>query len=148
MDKSTFRVLASGVLAGSLFLVGCGFSESKKEAEGVVSRHFQAIAAGDFEAALADYGEPFYQRIARDDWSKVLANLTEKLGAYQSHSVTTWRARKNAGTSGSGTTVSLQCEVTYSKHPATETFTLFKGAGDSDFAIVGHNINAMALLAE
>ena len=55
---------------------------------------------------------------------------------------------KRAGTSGAGITVSLQCEVMYSKHQATEIFTLFKGTSDSDYMIVGHNINSTALLEE
>jgi hypothetical protein len=74
--------------------------------------------------------------------------LSGKLGPYQGHTVTGWGVSKNAGTTGAGTTVSLQCQVTYSKHSATENFTLFKGRADSDYKIIGHQINSTALLAE
>jgi hypothetical protein len=67
---------------------------------------------------------------------------------FWSHTITTWRVFKNAGTSGAGTSVSLQCQVTYSKHAATESFTLFKGVSDSGYKIVGHNVNSTALLTE
>jgi hypothetical protein len=132
----------------SLLLGGCGFAQGKKDAEAVLNRHFQTIATNGYDTAIADYGTPFFQKTTKDEWSKALAKVSGKLGPYQSHTITAWRVFKNAGTTGSGTTVSLQCQVNYSRHTATESFTLFKGAGDSDYKIVGHNINSTALLTE
>ena len=131
-----------------LLLGGCGFTQGKKDGEAVLTRHFRTIATNGFDTALTDYGTQFFQKTSKDEWRKALTKLSDKLGAYQSHTVTGWRVFKNASTSGSGTTVSLQCQVAYSKHPATESFTLFKGAGDSDYKIVGHQINSTALLTE
>ena len=122
--------------------------QGKKEAEAVVARHFQTIATNGFDAALADYGAPFFQKITKEEWTKALTKVGGKLGAYQSYSVTSWRVFKNAGTIGAGTTVTLRCEVVYSKHPATESFTVFKGISDSDYKIVGHHIDSTALLTE
>jgi hypothetical protein len=114
----------------------------------VLTRHFQTIATNGFESALVDYGPEFFQKTTKDEWKKALTKLSDKLGTYQSHTVTGWHVFKNASAIGAGTTVSLQCQVTYSKHPATESFALFKGLGDSDYKIVGHQINSTALLTE
>ena len=147
MPKSATRTLAAAWCA-AFVLAGCGFAESKRDAEAVLNRHFQALAAGDIPAALADYGARFFQETTEDEWANALTKLSEKLGPYQSHSVTSWHVSKKAGTSGSGTTVSLECQVTYARHPAKETFSLFKGPGDSDYAIIAHKIDALALLTE
>ena len=133
---------------GLASLSGCGIAKSKQEADKVLTRHFQTLTTNGYEAALADYGRPFFQKTTREEWRKALARLTAKLGVYQKHSITGWRAFTQAGTFGSGTTVTLQCQVTYSKHAAQETFTLFKGVTDSDYKIVGHQIDGAALLTE
>jgi hypothetical protein len=136
------------LLAVSALLAGCGFTQGKKDAEAVVARHFQTIATNGFDAAMADNGAPFFQKMTKEEWTKALTKVSSKLGAYQSYSVTSWRVFKNASTTGAGTTVTLQCEVIYSKHSATENFTVFKGVSDSEYKIVGHFINSTALLTE
>ena len=149
MKTSILYIIAVALFAAaSLLSGGCGFTQGKKDAEAVLTRHFQTIATNGFDTAMADYGRQFFQKTTKDEWTKALTKLSGKLGTYQSYTVTNWRVFKNASTSGAGTTVSLQCQVTYSKHPATESFTLFKGVGDSDYKIVGHNINSTALLTE
>jgi hypothetical protein len=97
------------VAATSLLLGGCGFTKGKTDAEAVVTRHFQTIATNGLDAAMTDYGTQFFQQTKKDDWRKALAKLSDKLGTYQSHTVTFWHIFENAGTSGAGTTVSLQC---------------------------------------
>ena len=150
MNTSTpFRIVAVTLLAlASVLSGGCGFTQGKKDAEAVLARHFQTIATNGFDTAMADYGATFFQKTTKDEWTKALTKLSSKLGTYQSHTVTGWRVFKNAGLTGAGTTVSIQCQVTYSKHSATESFMLFKGVSDSDFKILGHNINSTALLTE
>ena len=150
MNTSTpFRIVAVTLLAlASVLSGGCGFTQGKKDAEAVLARHFQTIATNGFDTAMADYGATFFQKTTKDEWTKALTKLSSKLGTYQSHTVTGWRVFKNAGMTGAGTTVSLQCQVTYSKHSATESFMLFKGVSDSDYKILGHNINSTALLTE
>ena len=150
MNTSTpFRIVAVTLLAlASVLSGGCGFTQGKKDAEAVLARHFQTIATNGFDTAMADYGATFFQKTTKDEWTKALTKLSSKLGTYQSHTVTGWRVFKNAGLTGAGTTVSLQCQVTYSKHSATESFMLFKGVSDSDYKILGHNINSTALLTE
>ena len=147
--STTSRIVAVTLLAlASVLSGGCGFTQGKKDAEAVLARHFQTIATNGFDTAMADYGATFFQKTTKEEWTKALTKLSSKLGTYQSHTLTGWRVFKNAGMTGAGTTVSLQCQVTYSKHSATESFMLFKGVSDSDFKILGHNINSTALLTE
>ncbi len=135
-------------VVASLLLGGCGFVKGKKDAEAVLARHFQALTTNGFDTAMADYGAQFFQKTTKQDWAKALTKLSGKLGTYQSHSITSWRVFKKAGLSGAGTTVLFQCQVTYSKHPSTESFTLFKGVTDSEYKIIGHLINSTALITE
>src|SRR5438552_6778731 len=147
--STTSRIVAVTLLAlASVLSGGCGFTQGKKDAEAVLARHFQTIATNGFDTAMAGYGATFFQKTTKEEWTKALTKLSSKLGTYQSHTVTGWRVFKNAGMTGAGTTVSLQCQVTYSKHSATESFMLFKGVSDSDYKILGHNINSTALLTE
>jgi hypothetical protein len=127
-------------------LAGCGLTQGKKEAGTVVARHFQMIATNGFDAAMADYSATFFAHTTRAGWTKALTNISHKLGTYQNYTVSGWRVYENASTTGSGTTVLLQCEVVYSKYPATENFTLFKGVADSSYKIVGHHIESQAFL--
>ncbi|HWW03461.1 MAG TPA: hypothetical protein VNZ64_27410 [Candidatus Acidoferrum sp.] len=129
-------------------LTGCGITNAKENANKVLTRHFQTISTNGFDEALAGYGNQFFQKTTKDEWSKALARLTSKLGTYQNHTITGWRAFTQAGTFGAGTTVTLQCQVNYSKHSAQETFTLFKGVTDSDYKIIAHQIDGAALLTE
>ncbi len=149
MKTSAPRIFSGSLFAiACLLLGGCGITQSKADGEAVLTRHFQTIATNGFDKAIADYSPQFFQKTTKDEWTKALTKLSSKLGAYQSHTVTGWRVFKNAGTTGAGTTVSLQCQVTYSKHTAMESFTIFKGSSDSNYKITGHQINSTALLTE
>jgi hypothetical protein len=148
MKNSGFHIFSLVLSAIVLLSAGCGITKGKKDGEAVLTRHFQTIATNGFDTALTDYSAQFFQKTSKDQWRKALTKLNEKLGTYQSHTVTAWRVFSNAGITGSGTTVSLQCQVNYSKYPATESFTLFKAVGASDYKIVAHQINSTALLTE
>ncbi len=150
MKTSTRLLLVriTQLLIGCEAIGGCGFQQSKQDAEKVLARHFQAVATNGYDSAMGDYGAQFFQKTTKDEWSQTLARLSGRLGAFQGYSVGGWQVFKNAGTFGAGTTVSLKCQVTYAKYPATESFTLFKGTSDSDYKIVGHSINSDGLLKE
>src|SRR3954469_5645025 len=138
----------AAVLLISLLLAGCDLVKSKKATEAVVNRHFQTLATNGFAVAMTDYDPVFFQNTTQADWQKALSRIHEKLGDYKSHNVTGWRAFTQAGSIGSGTTAVLQCDVTYAKYSATEVFTLFKGLTQSEYRIIGHNINSTGLLIE
>jgi hypothetical protein len=148
-NRASPRILMCLVLGITCaVLVGCGFSKSKKDAEKVLARHFQAIATNGFETAIADYGEQFFQKHTKDEWKNTLVRLTAKLGTYQSNSIANWRVFKKAGSLGAGTTVEMVCQSVYSKYPAEERFVFFKGVLDSDYKIVGHYIGSDGWLKE
>ena len=128
--------LASAVLLTCLS--NCGYRDPKQACERVLTRHFQIVRTNGFDAAMADYGEPFFQKTRKEDWSHELTKLSGKLGKYHSHAFLCWRIFKTGGPFGPGTTVNVQCRVTYSKHSAIESFTLFKPALDSEYKIAGH----------
>ncbi len=132
----------------SAALTGCGIAKAKQDSGKVLARHFLVISTNGYAEALGDYGSQFFQGASKEEWKEALARLTAKLGEYQGHTITAWRVFTKAGTVGSGTTVELQCQVTYSKRSANETFTLFKGMTGSEYKIIGHQIDGVALLKE
>ena len=148
MKFGAHSTLSTISLVSILLFSGCGFKQAKLDAEAMLDQHFRSEASGDTNAVLADYGPAFFRKITAKEWSRNVAKVGDKLGTCQSHTVTGWRVFKDSSTSGSGTTVSLQCDVLYSKHPATETFLLFKGSSDPSYKIVGHQINSSGLLAD
>ena len=121
---------------------GCGVSKSKEEAEKVVARHFSSIATNGYNMAINDYGAQFFQKTSKDDLKNAFAKIQSKLGIYQNYTVISWHLFKTASTARIGTTVVLQCRVSYSLHSDVETFTLFKERTEEDYKIIGHNINS------
>lgn len=144
------RVTATLILAlwvGTL-VTGCGFMASKQAGEKLIASHFQAISTNGYAAALTNYGSPFFAKTSPDEWMKTLEQLGGKLGQFQNYTIVNWNVHKGAGTSGSGTTVRLTVNSTYSKHSAQEQFVLFKGSNDPDFKILGHHVQSDGLLKE
>src|SRR5689334_5178490 len=123
MRTSRGHILGLALLVVTAWLPGgCASTQAEKDAHAVRARHLQCLSTNGFDTAMIDYGAQFFQKTTKDEWRKALTKLNDKLGTYQSHTVSGWRVFKNAGTSGAGTTVSLECQVTYSKHSATEGF--------------------------
>src|SRR4051812_26892266 len=145
--KRRFIQMLPGILLVAV-LCGCGLTQAKQDGEKLVASHFQMIATNGYEAVTSQYGNQFFQQMPRNEWSTTLVQVTRKLGQYEQHSVNGWRVFKGANTFGAGTTVALQCQVKYSKYSAVENFTLFKGATDSEYKIIGHHINSDGLLKE
>jgi hypothetical protein len=91
MKTSTPYFLAVELFAvAALLLGGCGFAQGKKDAEAVLTRHFQTIATNGYDTAMADYGTQFFQETTSDEWTKALTKLSEKLGTYQSPELLTY----------------------------------------------------------
>src|SRR5262245_32373397 len=129
-----------------MLLAGCGMSEAKNAAEQEVGRHFQRIASGAWDAVIDAYAPGFFEKTSKEEWKTFLVRVADKAGAYQSHSVTSWRVFEGIGTT-SGTHVSLTCNVVYAKHELQETFTLMK-SDDGAYRIVGHHVEAGPFLME
>jgi hypothetical protein len=132
VDKSTpSQFLSAALCVAAMLLSACG-SQSRKDAEKVLARHFQALATNGYDTALADYGAPMFEKISREEFGKMLAGF----GPYRSHVLRGGRVFKDA----SGTTVSLECNVVYAKSSATEVFFIFKGLTNSDYKIMNHAV--------
>src|SRR5713101_2611137 len=71
------------LLIGCVVIGGCGFMQSKQDAEKVVARHFQAVATNGYDSAIGDYSAQFFQKTTKDEWSETLARLNGKLGGFQ-----------------------------------------------------------------
>jgi len=139
------RFLSALALTGCLMITGCGVSSARQKAEAVVARHFQQISTNGYVAALADYGDAFFARTSKDDWTRVLTRVADRLGSLEGYQVSSWNVNQTTGSTGSGTYVVLVCDSRYAHHSAQEQFTLYRGAGDAAFKIVGHHINSDAL---
>jgi len=136
------QLLVSVALA---WLVGCAEDEDRRAAERVLVHHFDALVRRSYESALTDYDDRFYEGVTRSEWRSALADVVNKLGAFQRYDVSAFGLayRKLAGP---GTYLRFQCKVTYSKHTAEETFYLYRKQGSSKFKILGHQIDSDGLL--
>lgn len=148
MTNLRASVLRAGLISFVVVLVSGCFVQSRRDAEKVLNRHFQMIATNNYDSAMSDYGKQFFDKVSKNEWTKTLKGLTSKLGPYRSHTVVGWRVFKSTGSFGAGTTVSMECQVSYVRYSAIEKFTLFRGLTDSDYKILGHFIESDGLLRE
>jgi hypothetical protein len=69
MKTSRFQIFALALfLVTALLLGGCGFTQAKKDAQAVVTRHFQCLATNVFDTAMIDYGAQFFQKTTKNEW--------------------------------------------------------------------------------
>jgi hypothetical protein len=130
-----------------LAALGCGIKKSKEDAERIVARHYESIAAHAYEAVLADYDEQFFEKTPRDGWVDVLKKVEAKLGTYESYKIAGWNARNNFGTNA-GSYVTIGCDVKYAQHEAEEQMILFRRDDRAEFKIMKHGINSEWLLKD
>jgi hypothetical protein len=77
--------------------------------------------------------------------STLLQKIYEQLGDFRDYSIETCRqtdAKKGetaANMMGEGMHVEIICKTNYSKHPATESFTFYKGPDDPALALDAHS---------
>lgn len=142
------RLIRFPALTCLVLLAGCGFGQSRQAAEKVVTAHYQAISTNGYNSLLSNYGSQFFAKTKREEWAQTLKLLGTKLGSFQSHRITEWNVQKGTSAGGFETYVKIAVQSTYSKYPAQEHFTLFKGPKDKDFKIIGHDIRSDGLLKE
>lgn len=126
------------------FAVGCAQAQDKEAAEKCLDRHFGALKSRTFEAALADYDTHFYSGVTRAEWRVALASVVEKLGTFRSYEITS-SGISYKQSAGPGSYLRYRVAVTYSKHPADETFYIFRKEGGTQYKIVGHQIDSAGL---
>ena len=136
-------LIASFVIAACL--VGCANQRDMFEAERVIAHHFDARARRNFDTALADYDEHFFEDVTRSEWLSTLRTVSTKLGTFETYNVN-GQALDARTSDGPGTYLKLRCQVMYSKHGAKETFYMLRRAGADKFKILAHEIDSPGFL--
>lgn len=145
------RILTrASIVLGCVLLSGCdskksqkvSLTKSRKDAETVVAGYFQALATNGYAEAAANIGPEAFQKMSREQWIQAQQTFAAKRGDYMRHTFKRRTVRMKKDASGITMTVAVECQVTYSKHSDTETFSLLKGPTDGDFKIVGHKLNS------
>lgn len=140
--------LGFSVVLLSLAFAGCGIAPKQDEARAVVYKHYKYISQEQYQLAIDQYSPYFYEQTSKAKWKKTLAVLTKKLGDLNRYDIVGFQFNTGTTAFGTGTIMSFQCKVNYSKYDADERISLFQGTNDKDYQIVGHNINSNGLLAE
>lgn len=142
LTKTVTAILLSATV---LLVAACSLTESKEAAEQSANTLYHTLATGDIDAAIDLYSDRFYEETTREEWRKILSNVHDRLGDYQTHELVNWKVWTGVSTEVSGTVTTLIYNVQYSKYDATEQLT-FMGANPPQ--LVGHHINSRGLLLE
>jgi len=127
-------------------LIACNPVAEKTAAEAYASQMFSAREGGQTQQVLLMYDDRPDRGTPREQWSKMLVAIENKLGRPIGHNLTDWKVTLGTNRAGTGIFVTLQYAVQYERAEGAETVVLFKQRGSSDFRIIGHNFNSQALL--
>lgn len=142
MGSGKGAVGIASLLVAICAMVGCNFSESKKEAEQVAEQYFAKLQGSDIDGALALYSPRFYQVTSRADWLSFLQSQHARCGVPKSHSLVTWNVFSSMGTD-SGVRTVLVYDVHYASCRVSEKLTIFKPS-DGAIQIQGHFLTPIA----
>ena len=123
-------------------LLGCSFSESKKEAERLADQYFSMMQGSDMQGVLGLYSPRFYQVTSRADWLNFLQQQQARCGVPKTHALVTWNVFSSMG-SDSGVRTILVYDVHYTHCRVSEKLTTFKPTGGS-IQIQGHFLTPMS----
>ena len=129
-------VRAGMVLVVLCALMGCGFSQGKKEAEALADQYFSKMQGGDIEGALSLYSAGFYEVTSRAEWMTLLENQRDRCGAPKTHTLVSWNVFNSFGTHA-GTRTTLVYDVEYTSCRMSEKMIIFK-PDDGVIRIQGH----------
>ena len=91
------------------------------------------------------YHEKWFTATSKDETTKFLGKVDDKLGKIEQYSVTTWNTKSYVGTEGSGTYVTILYSVNRTNYHSDETLTLFKPKGGGRYYILGYHVNSIGL---
>jgi hypothetical protein len=123
-----------------LLLAGCGAGDKEAKARAVAEGYFQAFKEKDWDRATTFYAKRFFETRSPEVWKKDLQLITQRLGTLQTYRLKSWKWRTDFIPPDGGTHVTLTYEVRYSKHAATETFTVFKPFARGEYRIRSHSL--------
>jgi hypothetical protein len=141
MPRTAWRVILLVVLT----LPGCGAGDKETRARAAVEGYLQAVQDKDPDHALTFFARTYFETRSVAGWKADLRLITLRLGTLQGYSLKTWSWRTNFVPPDSGTHVTLEYEVKYAKHPATETFVVYKPLARGEYKIVDHKIASRGL---
>jgi hypothetical protein len=136
------------LLLVALALSGCGDGDREARARAAAEGYLQAVKAKEPDKAMAFFAKAYFENRSPTAWKADLRLITTRLGALQSYSLKSWTWRTDFVPPDSGTHVTLEYEVKYAKHTATETFVVFKPFARGEYRIIGHKIASKGFTLE
>ena len=144
MSRTARRVLPLVLLA----LAGCGAGDKEARARAAAEGYLQAVKDKNPDRAMTFFARTFFETRSPAGWKADLRIITARLGALQAYSLKNWTWRTDFVPPDSGTHVTLEYDVKYAKHTATETFVVYKPVARGEYRIVGHKIVSRGLTLE
>jgi hypothetical protein len=130
--------LATGVLLA--LLASCDLAGPREAGKAVAERYFAAVAAENYDAALALYSAKLLAATPRGQLREQLEQLHERCGIPGPHKLRTWSASSNFSNGSWQTT--LVYEVSYTKCRVVETLTVV-GSKHGETTIDGHSMTEL-----
>ena len=144
MSRRAWRVL----LVVLLTLAGCGAGDREARARAAAEGYLQALKDKDPDRAMTFFARTYFETRSAAGWKADLRLITGRLGGVQAYSLKTWTWRTDFVPPDSGTHVTLEYDVKYARHPAVETFVVYKPFARGEYKIVGHKIASRGLTLE
>lgn len=145
---SAYRSAWQVLLLLALAVMGCGAPDKEVRARGAAEGYLQALKDKDPDKALTFFAKTYFDTRSAAGWKADLRLIAARLGAVHSYSLKRWNWRTDFIPPDSGTHVTLEYEVGYAKHRATETFVVFKPFARGEYKIVGHAIASEGLIRD
>ena len=135
------RLLKFGSLALTiLLLLSCSSQEQYEVAQAAINRFHELLATKNFDQIYAEASKNLKNNTTSDEFSKLLAAIDRKLGAFKAAENKSWSI--NYGTSGTLVTIGIQAQ--YEKGTAFEIFNFVIENGKA--MLNGYNIQSRELL--
>ena len=135
------NVAASAALALLAILpVGCVAEDSKAQAQSVAEGYLQAVKANDLDRAITFFASHYPEIRSPQGLKTDIQIITGRLGELRDYRLTAARWRRDFIPPETGTLVTLEYDVRYTKHQAHEIFMILKPFGRGEYKIVGHRI--------
>ena len=145
---SVFRMGWAILLPLTLLTGGCGAGDKEVRARAVAEGYLKAVKEKNLDKAMSFFAKAYFETRSPASWKADLRLITTRLGTLQSYSLRSSSWRTDFVPPDSGTQVTLQYDVRYSKHSAVETFLVLKPFTRTEYKIVSHSIASQGLMKD